>query len=225
MRLAGLAIVVSLACVMQPAHAREMGREASADTAARVFWKFAKCAVERRADSSRELLDSYTDDKAGWDAADAFAQKHARCLVPGDKLTMDENLFIGALAGAYFTKKYKDRALPDYSGLPPLIDGPMLEQQMDGRSVQHQLLLIFGDCVFGNRSDEVRQLLSTRPASDEEGKAFDAIVPILGDCLPVQEGTQLKFSRIHLRSILGEAAYKVDSKLPTPAVAAREVTN
>ena len=221
MRHAGPAIAVTLACVMQPAHARE----ASSETAARVFWDFAKCSVDRHSVSSRELLDSYTDDKAGWDAANAFAQKHSRCLVPGDKLTMDDSLFIGALAGAYFFKKYKDKPLPDYSQLEPLIDEQELKQKADVKTVQRLLFLAFGDCVFRNRSNEVRQLLSTRPASDDERKAFDTITPILGYCLPVEEGGQIKFSRISLRSIFGEVAYKVDSKLTTRAVAAREVTN
>lgn len=66
--------------------------------------------------------------------------------------------------------------------------------------------LDFAQCVEAAAPKAVEQLLATEPTSAEEGRAFGALVPYLGPCLP--SGAEASIVRPQLRGFLAEAAYR-----------------
>ena len=194
------------------------GQKLSEKSASRVFWSFSKCAVRRKSDQAEQLVVRFTDDQAGRKLVDEFAQKHRKCLIPGEELRMRERLFVNALASAAFVAKYRDLPLPDFASAPPIVTDEDLAEAANPNETQSLVLLAFGECVFKNKSSEVRALLEERPFTDGESAKLSVIMPTLGACLPAQEGNQIKFSRIGLRGILGRAAYAVDREYASKTV-------
>jgi len=209
---------VALGLLAQPALAAGKGKEQApgvqgTDLAVHMMWQFSTCIAEKKAEKATELL-AVRD----WDTSEAtvselstMLQKDRSCkLMRGMNLTVaNPQLFRGALAGASFVEGHRKGALPSYSALPTVF-GPAAMDQADAAHKARVALLAFGECVFRTDSEDARKLLQAEPGAPAEGEAISGLSPYLGPCLPMNEGSQVKFTRSSLRGIIGEAAYAVD---------------
>jgi len=206
--LLGMAVVISTP-VISSQHRTQT--DVSEEQAVKVFWKFSNCAVRRDPNGAAVLLNSLDWNEETREAANKFATRHRGCLAPTEVMQMYSGIFGTALAGALFVNNYKGKALPDYSGTPRVITEDLINNTADKAYRDVFLLRSFAECVFRANPDHVRSLLESNPVSAAENALFDKLMPMLGHCLPTKEGDQVRFSRLKLRSLLGQAAYFVDS--------------
>ena len=185
-----------------------------------VFWNFATCVVQRSPGEIRKLLAKPIWQQEDQSLASALAQ---RSIDPNtdrkepcgyfESLRFNTELFRSTLAGAMFVRDTKGSSLPDYQSIPLPVTASDLAAAKDD-SAQLQLgLKAFSFCVFLNKPDDVRALLTTRPFSQAEHKLFDSLATTFGGCLPAKEGTHISFTHVRLRALLGEAAYFANSSL------------
>lgn len=189
-------------------------------TANQVFWSFTKCVARRDPEATELLLRSIHWSKSEEEDAAKLAARNNTCaLAGGDKLTMDEALFRSSLATAVFISHHKNSPLPDYATLAFQFDGGRIASAATSEQKARILLLHFAECVFRARPEQVRKLLELPPMSDAENRAWEPLDPVLGSCLPATAGTQMRFSRMSLRGLLGEAAYELDRARTTAGAA------
>ena len=93
------------------------------------------------------------------------------------------------------------RWVAPFSGLTEADIGALDER---GRAALQALDL--AQCIEAAAPDAVAALLNTRPTDAPEERAFQALSPHLGPCLPA--GAQITISRPLLRGVLAEAAYR-----------------
>ncbi len=206
----GLPLALLAIAATPPAYAQASGKEASDREAARAFWHYSNCVVKLAPDKVAELLISLHWDVRKDEAPQRFAQRYANCLAPGDIMRADHTLFRGALAGSYFLSR-RGEPLPDYSTVPILFDQASLERTVTVDEKKRIVMLAFGECVFRSSPHDVRSLLATEPTKKAESEAVERLAPLLGHCLPADEGQEMRFSKVALRGFLGEAAYAVDN--------------
>ena len=175
------------------------------------FWHFSTCVVNRSPKAAEALLDKRDWTDAEYYALTRLADSGADCLFPGDELRVKKELFRGSIAGAMFLKNRLGQSLPTYAANPAAFAFPNPGSLSNEQEYQRALRLTFADCVFRIKPEDVRRLLASRPFSKDETLQWQQLNPILGDCLPATEGTQVRFARIVMRGLLGEAAYAEDS--------------
>ena len=215
-----IATLLLLLLILPQAAAAQSSSDRQEKEASVVFWNFATCVVERSPGEIRKLLT-----KPNWQVEDqnlarALAQ---RSVDPNadrkepcgyfESLQFKTDLFRSTLAGAMFVRDTKSGPLPDYKSIQSPVTASDLAAAKDD-STQLQLgLKAFSFCVFLNKPDDVRALLTTRPFSQAEHKLFDSLATTFGGCLPAKEGTRISFTHVRLRALLGEAAYFANSNL------------
>ena len=213
-------VILMALLLIAPQSAATQGGDRQEQEASVVFWTFATCIVQRNPDAVRKLLA-----KPNWQIED---QRLARSLAQRsvdqyplreepcglfESLRFDTELFRGTLAGAMFVRDTKGKALPDYGSVQAPVTSADLASANDAATQMQLGLHAFSFCVFLNRPNEVRALLITRPFSQAERSVFGSLAATFGGCLPAKEGTQISFTRVRLRALLGEAAYYANSKL------------
>jgi hypothetical protein len=77
---------------------------------------------------------------------------------------------------------------------------------LDERGRSSLNALDFAQCLLADAPEAVEAVLVTRPTKSPEERAFLALIPFLGPCLP--EGAQMSISKPQLRSFLAEAYYR-----------------
>ena len=206
-------------CAPQLAAARGTDRRQEQEASV-VFWNLATCMVQRNPDQIRKLLITSNWQVGDRNLARSLAQRsldeyplrELPCGTFGE-LKFNPELFKGTLAGAMFVRDTKGGPLPDYGVVQSPVTASDLTSAKDDATQLQLGLRAFSYCVFLNKPDEVQALLMSRPFSQAEQKLFDSLATTFGGCLPAQEGTQISFSHIKLRSLLGEAAFYADSSL------------
>jgi len=181
-----------------------------------MFWEFATCVASNGPQTSQKLLLSRDWGAEEKKEAQNLAQRNANCGT-FELMTFSPALFRGALASAIFVKAHRGQALPDYSSVKFPVsaeEAKRLEQQAGN---QQLVLLMFANCVFRNRAEPTRALLDTRPFSAAENKQWQVLDSVMGGCLTAAEGSQVRFTRVKLRALLGEAAYLNDWALAEKA--------
>jgi hypothetical protein len=199
-----------LACLSVSASASPSERENREAT--KIFWSYSKCVVDHARDKATLLLNQREWSQEDCMAAVKLAQSRSECVPPGSKLSFSPVLFRGSVAGAAFVKSRRGQPLPNYAQNPPAFAFPTQAEAVTP-SGHRAMLLAFAGCVFRNRPEDVRRILETRPFSAEENVLWEQIGQDLGTCLPAEDGVQLRFSRVSLRGLLGEAAYAEDNAL------------
>ena len=219
-----LAILLFMLLLSPQAAAAQSSTDRQEQEASVVFWNFATCVVERSPSEVRKLLTKSNWQDADQDLARALAQ---RSIDPNtnrkepcgyfESFRFNQDLFKSTLAGAMFVRDTRSGPLPDYQS----IQSPVAESDLAAakdESAQLQLgLKAFSFCVFLNKPDDVRALLTTRPFSQAEHKLFDSLATTFGGCLPAKEGTHISFTHVRLRALLGEAAYSANVSLSSHA--------
>ena len=219
-----IATLLFLLLLLPQAAAAQSSSDRQQQEASVVFWNFATCVVERSPGEVRKLLTKPNWQDEDQDLARALAQ---RSIDPNfdrkepcgyfETLRFNKELFRSTLAGAMFVRDTRSGPLPDYQSIQSPITASDLAAAKDD-SAQLQLgLKAFSFCVFLNKPDDVRALLTTRPFSQAEHKLFDSLATTFGGCLPAKEGTRISFTHVRLRALLGEAAYFADSSLSSRA--------
>ena len=194
--------------------ATKLGSEAAMVAA----WDFARCSVKRSRDDVRAIIDpkfgtkiwSEQDERIRSERMWKLAGRNGNCMRPGDTLKAPSRLFFDMLGGAMFLDKHRDSGLPDYSNVPPVFSVDAVKEAEVGRQRIGVVLRLFAECVFRLNPGGVRALLQSRPFSKDESDSLGELQPVMGTCVPAQEGAQLKLSKITVRQYLSMAAYLVD---------------
>jgi hypothetical protein len=200
----------SLACFSVGASASPSERAVREST--KIFWNYAKCMVDHSGDEARQLLDKREWNEEDCEAAVKLAKSKSGCVPAGTSLSFSSALFRGSVAGAAFVKNRRGQPLPNYTESSPAFAFPTAADA-ETPSGRRATLLAFAGCVFRSHPEDVRRILEVRPFSGDENDLWPQIAPALGACLPGEEGVQVRFSRVSLRSLLGEAAYTEDKAL------------
>jgi hypothetical protein len=131
-----------------------------------------------------------------------------RCLVVGlglPYLNYDRQLLRGVIAEAVLDRSRKegpvDPAVAPFGNLSPDAIGAL-----DAKGRASLSGLDFAQCVVATSPEGVKALLNTNPTWDEQDKAIEKLAPYLGPCLP--KGAQISYSKLVLRGLLAEAAYR-----------------
>lgn len=183
-------------------------------TAEVVFWRFTQCVWYRDPQTSTELLRSvYWGEKEIYTAGELANRNNSCTLWGGDKLTMRTSLFRSTLASVAFVARHDKQPLPDYTAVPQRFGTAAIAAASTPEQRSRAVLLSFAECVFRYRAEDVRRLLALEPKTEAEKAAWGPLDEVLGGCLPVAPGAQVRFTRVALRGLLGEAAYELDEVL------------
>ncbi|MBV1692677.1 hypothetical protein KRR38_34870 [Novosphingobium sp. G106] len=79
----------------------------------------------------------------------------------------------------------------------------------------HRKLFAFGKSAFRKMAESVCGLLRSYLSTAAASKVNAELNPTLSFCVAMENGTQISFSRLSLRGILGKTAYAVDSDFTT----------
>lgn len=186
--------------------------ERSPKVAAETYWLYSRCVVKRKPEAVAQLLSSWVWSKEEYEAAEELAQRSGRwCLIAGDRLRFPPKYFQGTLGAAVLEAKYRDQAPPDYSSVPLQFTQSELDLYTSSKKWTAKIvMLVMAECVYRHRTDQVLKLFASKPFSDKADAQWQELNPVLGKCLPLTEGKQIRFDGISLRAYLGEAGYAVD---------------
>jgi len=121
-------------------------------------------------------------------------------------LDYDRQLLRGIIAEAVLDQSRKTKRAVDPTVAP---FGKLSLDEINALDAKGQGSLSgldFAQCVVATAPDGVKALLNTNPTWDEQDKAIQQLGPYLGPCLP--KGAQMSFSKLVLRGLLAEAAYR-----------------
>ncbi|MCL4673232.1 MAG: hypothetical protein KJZ64_09925 [Sphingomonadaceae bacterium] len=173
------------------------------------FWNFATCVVERDKWLVEKALAAPKNSELRRNLTSKLAKKNGSCVPRGFDLKLSAQIMRNAVAGAYVASEFGDRTELDFSAKPDLYPASKLaEQQSDKRRLDFGLHM-FAECVIRRGFPQVVALLGSKPFSPEETASFDRLQPTMSACLPVSQGTRLKFTRLDLRARLGKVAYEL----------------
>ena len=216
----------STASAMVQKHEEDVLRTpASQKVAIQTFWRATNCAAKRDMAGTWTLLRQGDWSDGSKSVVADYLKKHRSCLPNGSKARFQADSFRRALAAGYLVEKYKKQPVADYSALPVTYTQDALNA-LDETSGQADFLLrSFADCIVRNRTELSFKLLSSKPSSQSEADVFVEMQPIMGTCLPVNQGEQAKFTKTSLRGLMTEAAYDLELRYVENSTENSEATN
>lgn len=164
--------------------------------------QFARCMVRRSARKVRAVLDL----PLGRQADIAVAKLAVDDCMDEGMLKMASSVFRGALFEALYR-------LPQSPKLPASLPRLPARDYAAGVDIANPdaaldvALRTFADCVVRADPAASHRLLFTDIGADREQAAFQALMPVLGNCLP--RGNALKFSKPVLRGLIAEVAFRL----------------
>jgi hypothetical protein len=195
-------LVVGLATSPNSAAAQEFRNTESI----RTMFGMAYCAVRDDPADARKLF--ATPPGSPEEAKLIHSLAAERCLVVGmglPSLDYDRQLLRGVIAEAVLDQSRKKGALdPAVAPFGNLSSNAIGALDAKGRASLSGL--DFAQCVVAASPEGVKALLNTNPTWDEQDKAIEQLAPYLGPCLP--KGAQISYSKLVLRGLLAEAAYR-----------------
>ena len=190
----------------------------------RGYRQLARCVEANAPDDVGRLLNQFYWAARELKAVRRISKSQRSCRSFGvNAKEMEDELVRGSFASAAFLRKHEDDNLPDYSQVPNIAEYELrILNGSNSSSIEfsqnillHRKLFSFGECVFRKMPESVRGLLRTEPATAAESQSIAELKPSLSFCLAMEKATQISFTRLFLRGILGEAAYAVDSDFAT----------
>lgn len=220
-RASALALALALVLAMPAAHALQSGtlreephgsRTYDAIDAERTLAEFSECVLERggRRERAERFLRLPPAGEAYEDAAERLTPEE--CVMTRGGTYMEIRMRPDALRAALFAALYRR----DFGRLPPppqLEAVPLLRlgDEFDGDLAllpdAVRITRAIGDCAARENPTGAHAFLLTTLGGSDERRALESVMPALANCLP--EGQQVRFSRVNLRGILGEALYKL----------------
>ncbi|GGB86589.1 hypothetical protein GCM10011494_01120 [Novosphingobium endophyticum] len=190
---------------------------ASDTVAARRFWDFVRCVVDRDPKGVDRLLSHFGRGKDMRDEIGHFARRKSVCLSKphareSPALSMGTIMFVGSVGGLRVARQYVDKPKPDHSSVPVIFTAEIVA---NGETVEERKRLVlhaFDECVVRSAPDSVFALLQTSYLSAEETQAFASLNEIMGHCLPKKEGESVELNRFTLRSGLSYAAMALEGE-------------
>lgn len=160
--------------------------------------QFAGCLLEQAPRRSMDFLNT--------NKASAFRQLElSECLRSGT-LRFDESLLRGALFAELYRREYTNKE-------PKLSDEPFDFASTLADDDQARIgLLMFADCVARQDLANARLFMLSRGGSNDEKKAFAALRPVIGPCVP--QGQTVTLTKTAIGSALAEVIYQ--QSLPKP---------
>jgi hypothetical protein len=205
-----LVLISSIAVTSTAAFSQEYGSlirrnsadvaEDSAQAARMVLRQFGQCAIQS-APRVRSFLNKRMD--APGYSATLTRLATPDCLTSGMLKIPPMNLR-AAVFEALYNKEYRSAAHVFPSSLQSGYSEKYLGNQPD--NIRTVLVLEqVGECVSKRDAGAARALLRTRPTSDEEDRAFAAVLPHLQACIP--KGQTFTLSKTVARGALAEGMY------------------
>jgi hypothetical protein len=142
----------------------------------------------------------------------------SECLASGT-LKFSSALFRGALFGELYRQRHERSGRTWSLPVEPLsrLTPPSPDASTDTR--RHYLMLSVAECLDGEAPTAVRDVVLKPAGSAEQKAAFDAILPLLGTCVP--QGVTLKLNRMSLEHAFGEYLYRAQVTSAPAALEAR----
>lgn len=176
--------------------------EVTGDTERRIMADFAQCALRiapRKVEKALAL-------QAGAESMMAIRRlANHRCLKEGHQMTIRANTMRGVMFAALYRRREAVAA--------PISPGPAMPKirlgavaSGDDNEKAYRLLVGLAGCVVDRDLAAARRLVLAQTASPEEQAAFQAVSPILADCLPT--GTTLKLNKTMVEGALAEVLYR-----------------
>jgi len=174
--------------------------------ARRALYNKAYCAARHDSEDARKLFATPPGSK---EEAKLLRSLNQMCAFPvygGPALEAEGQLMRGVIAEALYDQFHQKKGFVDpkaapFGNLSPEVIGAL------GAKGQASLAgLDFAQCIVAAGPDRVDALLNSNSVTGEQDKAFEQLQPYLGPCLP--KGAQVNFSKLVLRGLLAEAAYR-----------------
>jgi len=166
----------------------------------RVLFRFASCTVEEKFADSLALLQLEPTAAQHDEILSRIIGKYNACLRGAERMGLSLIPFRGAIANALYLQHYPsfpaDRLRPSPATAGRMLTGDAANLMSD-----------FARCVVMTDPAAVDALLRTRPASDGEHEALQALSVHFSACL--YQGQNLAMNALALRSVLAEAAYRL----------------
>ena len=173
----------------------------NAETAIRVMNTFGRCVARNRSRRAEEILALPLYSREQGALTRRVIGGEDGCMGAGDRqLSFSPPLLVGAMAEWFVLQRHDSRDLGDISRIS---DERLGEVGLTPRTGYED----FAICVVRRDAAAVRELIRTRPASDDERGVVSRLSPHLGPCLP--EGGSFTFNRPSLRGILAAGLYRV----------------
>ena len=175
--------------------------------ARRALYSKAYCAVRNDSADARKLLATPPGSK---DEAKVLRSLNAQvCGLFGNglpALEADGQLMRGVVAEALYDQFHQKKGVVDAKAAPFGNLSPDAIEALDGKGQARLAGLDFAQCIVAAAPDRVDALLNSNSVTGEQDKALEQLQPYLGPCLP--KGAQVNFSKLVLRGLLAEAAYR-----------------
>lgn len=206
--------------------AQALDIRSSEDVSIRATLNFAECMTPRNRAYVVRFLEATPGSRQERQIASRLTDRGAQCLVrvaPADlgdgllMLRMTPRLMRGGFAEALFKNDFSSPGTslrqPAQVAAFRIEDISRASHNDEGEtSARVAIILIgIGECVAQGNPALVDRLLRTEPASVEERRAMEPLVPVVGSCFP--EGEQFTINRPMLRGFLAEGLYRYSARL------------
>lgn len=200
-------------------------KSASKKMANQVFWRFSNCAARRDSAGAQTLLQQreWTDEFEPTVAQ--YSKKYGACLPDGSQMRFQAEAFRGALAAAYLVQKYRKQPAPNYLAIQTAYTNEASKALDSEQNRAVYLLRSFADCIVRNKTELSIRLFASKPSTKDEMDIFTEFQPVMGACLPVSDGEQVKFTTTSLRSLMAQAAYDLELRYVESSAANSETIN
>lgn len=198
----------------RPAYEEEfVNAAARADTYA-VIQRFGACIVNADAKGSMALLITNPGTDVGYQALNKLKPLLPNCLVKASEgtglygtlnLQIPTPVLRGAIAATLYRQQFASK-FPSALTKPAGVSSIMPPTESDPKAAQWTSWYAFTQCVTEAAPEDVRQLIMTKPSSDEEAAALSRLNVFMPAC--VAAGSTVKTDRNSLRFILADSLYR-----------------
>ena len=164
------------------------------------------CIVDQTPWAAREVLALDYRSPEYAEKMKTLGAQSGRCMAQPGVMRSGGVLFAGALAEALLKFEVKPRELPARIAFDPA------RPPITARSLGEEMTL----CTAFRAPEQTAALLRTRPATEQETRAEEALAPVMAQCL--RKDLKAEMNRPAIRSMLALAAYRI---VTTPKQAAK----
>ena len=173
----------------------------------RAMFSTGYCAVRNDAEDARRLFASPPGTKEEAKILHTLVTQVCGLMIyGGPALDPDRQLMRGVIAEALLDDARKKKTLADPNLAPFGSLSADAIAAMDPKARASVVGLDFAQCIVATAPDGVKAVLKSNPEWAEQDKAFEQLQPYFAPCLP--NGAQMTFSKLVLRGLLAEAAYR-----------------
>ncbi|WCT72299.1 hypothetical protein PQ455_11690 [Sphingomonas naphthae] len=178
-----------------------------ATRAQRTMLAYGQCVVKRYRGFAKAYIE--TPPYMLGEKKQARALATNECLGNGG-LKMSFGLFRGSLYEAFLVSQPGLLLTPEIASVPPIDYRNPVPVDAPAAWFQHVALVEIADCAIRANPGTASELFTTMAGSPEEAGIYRILSPSLDSCMSDRE--KITFSKIALRGVLAEAAYKLSTR-------------